>query len=69
MANRLHEEHARLLDAGTELKEMVEMILMDAVIPLDQFVARLEQFIEQQEAHMNYEEGVIFPICATPDRG
>ena len=61
MANRLHEEHARLLDAGTELKEMVEMILMDAVIPLDQFVARLEQFIEQQEAHMNYEEGVIFP--------
>ena len=34
VANRLHEEHARLLDAGTELKEMVEMILMDAVILL-----------------------------------
>jgi hypothetical protein len=45
---------------------MVEMILMDAVIPLDQFVARLEQFIEQQEAHMNYEEGSSSPICATP---
>ena len=69
VANRLHEEHARLLDAGTELKEMVEMILMDAVIPLDQFTARLEEFIAQQEAHMNYEEGVIFPTCATPDRG
>ena len=37
VANRLHEEHARLLVAGTELKEMVEMILMDAVIPLEQF--------------------------------
>ncbi|MEG0006411.1 hemerythrin domain-containing protein [Aeromonas lusitana] len=61
VANRLHEEHAKLLEAGTELKEMVEMILMDAVIPLDQFTARLEQFIEQQEAHMNYEEAVIFP--------
>ncbi|MGY6038701.1 hemerythrin domain-containing protein [Aeromonas sp. AE23HZ002T15] len=61
VANRLHEEHAQLLETGTELKEMVEMILMDAVIPLDQFTARLEQFIEQQEAHMNYEEGVIFP--------
>ena len=61
VANRLHEEHARLLVAGTELKEMVEMILMDAVIPLEQFTAKLEQFIEQQEAHMNYEEGVIFP--------
>ena len=51
VANRLHEEHARLLDAGTELKEMVEMILMDAVIPLEQFTARLEEFIAQQEAH------------------
>ena len=61
VANRLHEEHASLLVAGTELKEMVEMILMDAVIPLEQFTAKLEQFIEQQEAHMNYEEGVIFP--------
>lgn len=61
VANRLHEEHARLLEAGTELKEMVEMILMDAVIPLDEFTVRLEQFIDQQEAHMNYEEGVIFP--------
>lgn len=61
VANRLHEEHARLLEAGTELKEMVEMILMDAVIPLDQFTAKLEQFIELQEAHLNYEEAVIFP--------
>ncbi|MGY3941576.1 hemerythrin domain-containing protein [Aeromonas tecta] len=61
VASRLHEEHARLLEAGTELKEMVEMILLDAVIPLDQFTARLEQFIALQEAHMNYEEGTIFP--------
>ncbi|MGY3909896.1 hemerythrin domain-containing protein [Aeromonas piscicola] len=61
VASRLQEEHARLLEAGAELKEMVEMILMDAVIPLDQFTARLEQFVALQEAHMNYEEGVIFP--------
>lgn len=61
VANRLHEEHAKLLVAGTELKEMVEMILLDAVIPLDEFAARLEQFIALQEAHMNYEEEVIFP--------
>ncbi len=61
VANRLQEEHARLLEAGAELKEMVEMILMDAVIPLDQFTARLEQFVALQEAHINYEEGVIFP--------
>ncbi|MGL5495818.1 MAG: hemerythrin domain-containing protein, partial [Aeromonas sobria] len=61
VANRLQEEHVKLLEAGADLKEMVEMILMDAVIPLDQFTSRLEQFVALQEAHMNYEEGVIFP--------
>ena len=61
VANRLQEEHVRLLEAGADLKEMVEMILMDAVIPLDQFTTKLERFVELQEAHMNYEEGVIFP--------
>ncbi|MGL4714705.1 MAG: hemerythrin domain-containing protein, partial [Aeromonas sp.] len=61
IVNRLQEEHTRLLEAGTDLKEMVEMILMDAVIPLDQFTTKLEHFVALQEAHMNYEEGVIFP--------
>ena len=61
VANRVQEEHVKLLEAGGELKEMVEMILMDAVIPLDQFTAKLERFVELQEAHMNYEEGIIFP--------
>ncbi|ELM3750363.1 hemerythrin domain-containing protein [Aeromonas dhakensis] len=61
VANRLQLEHAKLVEAGAELREMVEMILMDAVIPLDQFTAKLEQFVALQEAHMNYEEGVIFP--------
>ena len=59
--NRLEAEHVALLEAGAELKEMVEMILMDAVIPLDQFTARLDHFVALQEAHLNYEEGVIFP--------
>ena len=61
VANRLRDDHAGLLTVGAELKEMVEMILMDAVIPLDQFTAKLEQFVELQEAHMNYEEESIFP--------
>ena len=65
VANRLHEEHARLLDAGTELKEMVEMILMDAVIPLDQLKAKLEAFIVLQQCHMDYEESEIFPLLRT----
>ncbi|MFM4702016.1 hemerythrin domain-containing protein [Aeromonas bivalvium] len=62
ISHRLQLEHASLIEAGTELKEMVEMILLDAVIPLDQFTAKLARFIAQQEAHMNYEEGVVFPL-------
>ncbi|MFR9721512.1 hemerythrin domain-containing protein [Aeromonas diversa] len=62
MGNRLHEEHQKLIDSGRELKEMVEMILLDAVIPLEQFTAKLEQFITLQENHMNYEERVVFPL-------
>ncbi|PJG58453.1 hemerythrin domain-containing protein [Aeromonas cavernicola] len=62
IANRLHQEHATLLEAGAELKGMVEVILLDAVIPLEQFTAKLERFIALQESHMNYEEGVIFPL-------
>lgn len=61
VGHRLKEEHDKLVEAGAELKEMVEMILMDAVIPLDQFTAKLQQFIELQEKHMDYEETVIFP--------
>ena len=61
ITDRLKHEHELVVVAGKELTELVEMILMDAVIPLEQFTAKLEQFIEQQEAHMNYEEGVIFP--------
>ncbi len=45
------------------------MILMDAVIPLDQFTAKLEQFVALQEAHMNYEEGSSSPSARLADRG
>jgi hemerythrin-like domain-containing protein len=61
VSQRLQLEHASLVETGSQLKEMVEMILMDAVIPLDQFTAKLAQFVALQEGHMNYEEGVVFP--------
>ncbi len=61
LANRLKAEHGQLVTAGCELSEMVDMILMDAVIPLDQVAAKLEQFIVLQQRHMDFEEGQIFP--------
>jgi len=61
LANRLKEEHHLLVESGCELREMIDMILMDAVIPLDQVAAKLEQFIVLQQRHMDFEEGEVFP--------
>lgn len=62
MPTQLLEEHQRLIIAGAELRELVEMILMDAVIPLDQMAAKLEQFIVLQQRHLDYEEKEVFPL-------
>ena len=61
LSRRLQQEHERVVASGKELREMVEMILMDAVIPLDTLVAKLEAFIVLQQQHMDFEEGELFP--------
>ena len=61
-STRLSEEHARVVTAGQELTELVDMILMDSVIPLEQLTAKLEAFIVLQQCHMDYEESEIFPL-------
>ena len=61
-STRLSQEHARVVTAGQELTELVDMILMDSVIPLEQLTAKLEAFIVLQQCHMDYEESEIFPL-------
>ena len=61
ITDRLKHEHELVVVAGKELTELVEMILMDAVIPLDQLTAKLESFIVLQQRHMDFEEGEVFP--------
>jgi len=61
VANRLREEHEKISAMTDELKNTVEMILLDAVIPQDQFADKLDEFIRVQERHMNYEEEQILP--------
>ena len=61
VSSRLKAEHERVVSTGQELTAMVDMILMDAVIPLDQLTARLENFIVLQQRHMDYEEADVFP--------
>ena len=65
VSSRLKAEHERVVLAGQELTAMVDMILMDAVIPLDQLTAKLEAFIVLQQCHMDYEESEVFPLLRT----
>lgn len=62
MTTQLLDEHQQLVAAGAELRELVEMILMDVVIPQEQMAAKLEQFIVLQQRHLDYEEKEVFPL-------
>lgn len=55
-------EHARLKHTGMELSETIEGILHDAVIPMEEFTDKLEAFVNEQSAHLDLEEGRLFPM-------
>ncbi len=65
ITSRLKQEHDEVVVAGKELTELVDMILMDAVIPLEQLTAKLESFIVLQQRHMDFEETEVFPELRT----
>ncbi|MEJ2765445.1 hemerythrin domain-containing protein [Photobacterium sp. MCCC 1A19761] len=55
-------EHAELAKLTQEFSETVDMILMDAVIPLDVFASKLNTFVKRQKAHLEFEEKYILPL-------
>ncbi|MEG3753881.1 hemerythrin domain-containing protein [Psychromonas arctica] len=61
VANRLEEDHQQLSDLTTELDDMLNMILLDAIIPKDIFIEKLETFVNKQKQHLSYEELSILP--------
>ncbi|CAG9297887.1 hemerythrin domain-containing protein [Celerinatantimonas diazotrophica] len=61
VSNKLENEHDTLRQMTIELADVVELILLDAVIPLDQFSEKLENYINYQWRHLDYEEQEVFP--------
>ncbi|MDX1303332.1 hemerythrin domain-containing protein [Photobacterium sp.] len=55
-------EHQELAQLTSEFSETVDMILMDAVIPLDVFAEKLNTFVTRQKAHLEFEEKQVFPL-------
>jgi len=54
-------QHQQMLKSGAELAESLDCILHDAVIPMDQFTDRLEQFVAEQSEQLRLEEEVLVP--------
>ena len=64
IANRLSSEHQQLKVASIELDELVEMVLLDAIVPQQTCIDRLSKFVELQAMHLMYEEAEILPAIS-----
>ena len=60
--NKLAQQHERISDLTERLQDMTDMILMDAVVPQDQYIEALQEFLDVQVRHLNYEEEHIIPM-------
>lgn len=55
-------DHQQLKKYSEELLEEVDCIMNDAVVPMVEFIDRLESFLNHQIDHLNLEEGELFPL-------
>ncbi len=62
ISDRLPEEHKMLKKMTIELDELLTMILLDAIVPKEQCLKKLSNFVELQSTHMAYEEQQILPL-------
>lgn len=61
VANRLHKEHAELSQVSADLKELIDTVLLDAIVDKTDIIEALERFTRLQLAHLNYEESEVLP--------
>lgn len=54
-------QHADLKVLSHDVLETVDAVMHDAVIPMSEFIGRLENFVQRERAHINFEEQSIFP--------
>ncbi len=57
-------DHTALAQKSHEFMDILDMILQDAIVPQDVFVAQLESFIKVQKQHLDIEEKEILPAIS-----
>lgn len=55
-------EHQELAEKTQEFLLIVDMILQDAVVPQEMFIEQLENFIQNQKHHLDFEEKEVLPL-------
>ncbi|MCM2681350.1 hemerythrin domain-containing protein [Echinimonas agarilytica] len=60
--HQLAVQHQKISELTQRLSDMTEMILMDAVVPQQQYIDALSEFLYVQTSHLNYEEDNIIPM-------
>lgn len=59
--SQCEQEHSALERKGRSLVEIIEGAMHDAVVPMNELVSRIETFVRDERAHLDLEEGKVFP--------
>ncbi|MFT6985626.1 MAG: hemerythrin-like domain-containing protein [Psychromonas sp.] len=62
MAFRLSQEHTLINKATVELDELLDMILLDAIVSKEQCIEKLRNFVDLNAAHLLFEEQEVLPL-------
>ncbi|GAA0784424.1 hemerythrin domain-containing protein [Marinobacterium sediminicola] len=60
--SRCEEEHKQLKQLSTHLEESIDGILNDVVMPMDRFTDQLDEFVQAEKRHLDFEEQEIFRL-------
>ena len=62
LALRLSQEHQLIKEVTVELDELLDMILLDAIVPKELCIEKLTNFVSIESAHLAYEEDQVLPL-------
>jgi hemerythrin-like domain-containing protein len=54
-------QHHQLQALSHDLSDAIDSILNDTLMPMDQFIDKLETYVLEQKAHLDFEEKHLFP--------
>lgn len=56
-------QHEEILARGSDFYRIIGAVMAESIVLVDDFVALARAYVELQRAHLNHEEGVIFPLA------